>query len=115
MCKIMHWGGYPRAYVSEREDARIKTLANWIKRYNESGEAGLKDKPRSKAQIHSEVKEQIVEIKKEYLIFGSRKISDILKRIFFLNDSPVVGSTAVQAHQWSKLYLLSLLEVDTAS
>ena len=58
--------GYPRAYVSEQGDVSIKTLANWIKRYNESGEAGLKDKPRSKAgraQVHSEVKEKIVEIK----------------------------------------------------
>jgi len=83
--------GYPRAYVSEQGDVSVKTLANWIKKYRDSGEGGLKDKPRGKrgrAQVHSEVKDKIIEIKKEYPIFGSKRISDILKRIFFLKASP---------------------------
>jgi len=83
--------GYPRAYVSEQGNVSVKTLANWIKKYNESGEDGLKDKPRGRAgraQVHSEVKDKIIEIKNEYPIFGSKRISDILKRIFFLKASP---------------------------
>jgi len=82
---------YPRNYVSEQGNVSVKTLTNWIKRYRDNGEDGLKDKPRSKAgraQIHSEVKDKIIEIKKEYPIFGSKRISDILKRIFFLKASP---------------------------
>jgi len=84
--------GYPRSYVGEQGDVSIKTLANWIKKYRDDGENGLKDKPRGgkagRAQVHREVKDKIVEIKKEYPIFGSRKISDVLKRIFFLKASP---------------------------
>jgi len=94
--------GYPRKYVSEQGDVSIKTLANWIKRYNESGEAGLKDKPRSKAgraQVHNEVKEKIIDIKKEYPIFGSRKISDMLKRIFFLRASPETVRQTLQKEE----------------
>jgi transposase InsO family protein len=94
--------GYPRKYVSEQGDVSIKTLANWIKKYNESGEAGLKDKPRSKAgrvQVHNEVKDKIIEIKKEYPIFGSRKISDILKRIFFLKASPETVRQTLQKEE----------------
>ena len=82
---------YPRNYVSEQGNVSVKTLANWIKRYRDNGEDGLKDKPRGKrgrAQVHSEVKEKIIEIKKEYPIFGSKRISDVLKRIFFLKASP---------------------------
>ena len=53
---------YPRAFVAEQSEVSVKTLAAWIKRYNENGEEGLKDKPRSKAghaQVHAEVKEKM--------------------------------------------------------
>ena len=94
--------GYPRKYVSEQGDVSIKTLANWIKRYNECGERGLKDKPRSRAgraQIHSEVKNKIIEIKKEYPVFGVQRISDILKRIFFLKASPETVRQTLQKEE----------------
>ena len=77
---------YPRAFVAEQSDVSVTTLSAWIKRYNDNGETGLKDKARSKAgraQVHAEVKEKIIELKKDYPIFGVKKISDILKRIFF--------------------------------
>lgn len=93
---------YPRAFVAEQSDVSVKTLAAWIKRYNENGEAGLKDKPRSKAgraQVHAEVKEKIIEIKKEYPIFGIKKISDILKRIFFLKASPETVRQTLQKEE----------------
>jgi len=94
--------GYPRKYVSEQGDVSIKTLANWIKKYNESGERGLKDKSRSKAgraQIHSEVKNKIIEIKKEYPVFGIKRISDILKRVFFLKASPETVRQTLQKEE----------------
>ena len=94
--------GYPRRYVSEQSDVSGKTLANWIKKYNEGGEAGLKDKPRSRsgrAQIHSEVKNKIIEIKKEHPIFGVKKISDILRRIFFLKASPETVRKTLQKEE----------------
>lgn len=93
---------YPRAFVAEQSEVSVKTLAAWIKRYNENGEAGLKDKPRSKAgraQVHAEVKEKIIEIKKEYPVFGIKKISDILKRIFFLKASPETVRQTLQKEE----------------
>ncbi len=94
--------GYPRSYVSEQGDVSIKTLANWIKRYREEGESGLKDKPRGKAgraHIHSEVKDKIIEIKKDYPIFGVKRISDLLKRIFFLKASPETVRQTLQKEE----------------
>ena len=93
---------YPRAFVAEQSDVSVKTLAAWIKRYNENGESGLKDKPRSKAgraQVHAEVKEKIIELKKDYPIFGVKKISDILKRIFFLKASPETVRQTLQKEE----------------
>jgi len=93
---------YPRTYVSEQGNVSVKTLANWIKRYRDNGEDGLKDKPRGKrgrAQVHREVKDKIIEIKKEHPIFGSRKISDVLKRIFFLKASPETVRQTLQKEE----------------
>lgn len=82
---------YPRHYAPEQSGISVKTLGSWICRYRKEGEDGLKDKFRGKVrrdQMYAEVKEKIIEIKKEYPVFGVKKISDILKLIFFLRASP---------------------------
>ena len=83
--------GYPRKFVADESGANLKSLGAWIKRYREEGEQGLKLKPKGKKgrqQVHPETKEKIIELKKQYPIFGIKRISDLLKRVFFLKASP---------------------------
>ena len=83
--------GYPRKFVAAESGANLKSLGAWIKRYNEEGPQGLKPRPKGKKghqQVHPETKEKIIELKKQYPIFGIKRISDLLKRVFFLKASP---------------------------
>ena len=82
--------GYSFKFIAEQVGAHASTIGGWAKIYEEEGEAGLKPKykGRVRPKVPPEVKEKIVEIKKDYPIFGVQKISDLLKRIFFMKASP---------------------------
>lgn len=68
------------------------TLEKWIYRYRREGEEGLRSKQsRSRKGVKKlppAVHEKIKEIKKDYPFFGVRRISQVLRRIFFLPASP---------------------------
>jgi transposase InsO family protein len=65
-------------------------VSKWLRRYRQNGEEGLKDRgpggPRS--QLPTPVREKILELKKEEPTRGVKRISQILKRMFFLKASP---------------------------
>jgi transposase InsO family protein len=68
-----------------------QTLWDWLKRYRESGEAGLRDKvvvSRNRQKLPLAVRRKIVEIKKREPLFGVKRISQLLRRVFFLRASP---------------------------
>jgi transposase InsO family protein len=62
-----------------------------VKAYRERGEAGLRNQigfPGSRKKLPGPVREKIVEIKKREPFFGVKRISHLLKRVFFLSASP---------------------------
>lgn len=77
--------------VAEELGVNRKTLWDWVKRYGESGEEGLRGRRRSggrgKPQVAQAVKHKIVEIKTEHPAFGVKRIAQVLGRMFFLKAS----------------------------
>ena len=86
--------GYSYAYLSEQTGVGKSTLAKWTKQYRDLGPDVFTNNPRKaieKKPTLSEapvIREKIIEIKKEYPVFGIQRISDLLKRVFFLKASP---------------------------
>jgi len=66
------------------------TVHDWAKRYKKYGEAGLRHPCRKsgKPKLPLAVKEKIAELKRSDPGQGSRRISQVLKRFFFLKASP---------------------------
>ena len=81
--------GFPVKHIAEEVHASEAAIHNWIARYRAEGEEGLKDRPRrSDARALPEaVRQKIVELKKEEPTHGVKRISQILRRIFFLPAS----------------------------
>jgi transposase InsO family protein len=84
--------GYTIVMLANEFGCGQSTISNWIKKYNDHGEAGLsqggtrrkqKRKPQNKA-----LQSQIIELKKADPQRGVKRISDIMRRFFMLKASP---------------------------
>ena len=65
------------------------TIRRWVRAYRQEGESGLSPSYTGKGNsLPAPVKEKIVEIKEANPPFGIKRISQILKRMFFLSASP---------------------------
>jgi len=83
--------GVPVALLSEEVGASKDVIRRWAKAYQERGEAGLRNRivsAGSRRKLPGPVCEKIVEIKKQEPLFGVKRISHLLKRVFFLSASP---------------------------
>ena len=82
--------GYTAAAVVEELGVGHSTLTAWAKRYREEGEGGLA--PRAPGGGHAQVdpaaKAKAIELKRRHPEHGSRRISQILRRVFFLKAGP---------------------------
>jgi len=66
-----------------------ETIGRWVRAYRRHGEAGLAAHYRGKGRgLPSPVKKKIVEVKEANPHFGIKRISQLLKRAFFLSASP---------------------------
>ena len=83
--------GFSVRAVSAELGLNKKTLWDWVKRYGERGEEGLRKRSGqggvSKPKLAQAVKHKIVEIKTEHPTFGVKRITQILRRVFFLGAS----------------------------
>jgi transposase InsO family protein len=83
--------GFTRGAIAQELGIAIPTLDRWVDRYRQFGEAGLHDQPTGphpdQAKLSPAVTERIVEIKKENPSFGVKRISQWLRRVFFLEAS----------------------------
>ena len=68
----------------------VSCLHNWIHRYQKFGEAGLQKTESSKRapKLPAPITEKIVELKQQNPGFGIKRISQLLRRCFFLPASP---------------------------
>lgn len=92
---------YPMDLLVQESGVSQHTLYAWVKRYRSLGEGGLHDAPpnRKVKRLPLPVREKIVEVKKENQSFGVRRISDLLRRFFWLRASPeAVRQTLKAAH-----------------
>jgi transposase InsO family protein len=82
--------GFAAGFVAEELGVSRSCLSRWVSLYRKLGEEGLKPTGRRKSlpKLKPPVKQKIVQVKKEHPRFGSRKISDVLRRFFFLKASP---------------------------
>ncbi|HET6515253.1 MAG TPA: DDE-type integrase/transposase/recombinase [Thermodesulfovibrionales bacterium] len=65
------------------------TVGRWVRAYRSEGEAGLAKSHNGKGRsLPAPVKQKIVEIKEANPPFGIKRISQLLKRMFFLSASP---------------------------
>jgi len=82
--------GYPAEVVAEEMGIGHSTLNAWAKRYRDQGEESLKPAGprRGRAQASAAAKQKAVELKRQNPGFGTRRISHLLRRMFFLKAGP---------------------------
>jgi len=85
--------GIPVPIVAKEIGAHPSAVYHWCNQYRDMGEEGLKGKRdgkgrKGKGATHNAIKERITSLKKENPELGIKKISQFLKRIFFLPASP---------------------------
>ena len=83
--------GLPGSLLGKELGVKTNTLWGWLRAYRERGEAGLRGRvvtPGTRRRLPAPVRAKIVEIKKQEPLFGVKRISHLLKRVFFLSASP---------------------------
>jgi transposase InsO family protein len=66
-----------------------ETIGRWVRDYRREGEAGLaRSRPGKGRSLPSPVRQKIVALKEANPLFGIKRISQVLKRTFFLSASP---------------------------
>jgi len=79
----------PVSVIRQECGVSSNTVVRWVRAYRREGEAGLLTRYRGKGRsLPSPVKQKIVEIKEANPLFGIKRISQLLKRMFFLSASP---------------------------
>lgn len=79
------------------DDSSVK---RWVRNYRDNGEAGLQDRTTAPRQggLPKAVVSKIVELKTAEPSHGARKISDMLRRLFFMRASPTAVGKHTKAH-----------------
>ena len=94
LVKLHEEDGYRCQYLCEQTGVGHSSLTRWVVYTFKEGPDCFKEKrPVKKAENKTlqeapAVREKIIEIKEEYPVFGIQRISDLLKRVFFLKASP---------------------------
>jgi transposase InsO family protein len=83
--------GLPVGLLCKEAGISKSAINHWVKAYEEQGEAGLRNPgvfSKKEKKLPGPVREKIVEIRKQKPFFGVKRISHLLKRVFFLSASP---------------------------
>lgn len=91
--------GFPQELVAQELGISSAAVYKWTKRYREQGEEGLQNHPsvESRAKLSEAVRQKIIELKEEEPARGVKRISQLLKRVFFLRASPPTVRKTLQA------------------
>jgi transposase InsO family protein len=82
--------GFSLNLVSQEMGVSKNSVGNWVKAYRLGGEAGLRPGvpgPR-KSRLPEPITDKIIELKQQNPTFGIKRISQVLRRVFFLPASP---------------------------
>ena len=93
--------GYSRDLIAEELGVGNSTLTGWAKQYREHGEEGLRPalSRRGTARVSAAAKCKAVELKRQNPHYGSRRISDLLRRMFLLKASTETVRQTLQAEE----------------
>jgi transposase len=82
--------GFTQEAIAQEMGVTIAGLQRWLQRYRLFGEEGLKDQIARPAQsrLAEPVRQKILELKQQEPTRGIKRISQLLKRVFFLQASP---------------------------
>ena len=82
--------GYPAELVAEELGVGHSTLNAWAHRYREQGEDALRSHAgwRGRCQASAAAKQKAIELKRQNPAFGTKRISALLRRMFFLRAGP---------------------------
>ena len=84
--------GFTRNAIATELSISVGTLDRWVTQYRRFGEAGLEDQATGPApgqqKLPAPVTQKIIELKKDNPWFGTKRISQWLRRVFFLEASP---------------------------
>jgi transposase-like protein len=79
---------FPVEQVAREMGVGRSTLSKWVRLYRDQGEAGLQSKPvqrnRPRPKVAPAVKTKVVELKRRHPAIGIKKISQFLRRGWFL-------------------------------
>jgi putative transposase len=79
----------PASVIRQECGVSSETIGRWVRAYQREGQAGLETHYRGKGRsLPTPVREKIVEVKEANPFFGIKRISQVLKRAFFLSASP---------------------------
>jgi transposase InsO family protein len=82
-------GSIPVSIIRQECGVGIGSVRRWVRAYRRDGEAGLSMTYTGNGRsLPTPVKQKIVEIKEANPPFGIKRISQLLKRMFFLSASP---------------------------
>lgn len=81
--------GFTIRLVAQEMDVSSHAVDKWLRLYRQHGEEGLKDHRRGPRpnRLPEPVRDKIIELKKEDPSRGIKRISQLLKRVFFLKAS----------------------------
>ena len=81
--------GFTQRVVAEEMGVTLPGLQKWVGLYRKHGEEGLKDRDRKAraGKLPEAVRDKILELKREEPTRGVKRISQLLRRIFFLPAS----------------------------
>lgn len=99
--KLCREEGYSIDLVAEELGVGHSTLNRWAKLYRDRGEAGLQAAVRrvGTPKVAAAVKQKAVELKVRNPMFGTKRISHLLRRMFFLKAGPeTVRRTLQEEH-----------------
>lgn len=82
--------GFTQEMVAEEIGVSMGAITKWVRRYRAEGEEGLKSRPHRApgSRLPESLRNKIVELKQEEPTRGIKRISQLLKRVFFLQASP---------------------------
>jgi len=82
--------GFSQSLVCEELGVSKSSLGLWLQAYRLGGEAGLQpmDQPGRSPKLPPAITDKILELKAENPAFGIKRISQLLRRMFFLPASP---------------------------
>jgi transposase InsO family protein len=88
--KLLMEESVPVSLIRKECGISTGTVQRWARLYKRKGEAGLANRygGNCKAKLPQPVKQKIIEVKQSNPQFGIKRISQFLKRVFFLRASP---------------------------